>query len=422
MEVYRLINFTLQSLYLIVHILFIRRLFRRRQPSPIWIWFAIFSIATWIWVSGRFMESVVYLFFPNDNDAYVFAANYQYIGNTTALIAYVIWNLYLAGHDELASHPFVRIVLFSYPILISILVFSNPHHQFFYTKLVMGQQVVHGPLFKPFLISGYLILLWGYLVSIIHIFQTDYDRIKRLVMFSLFPLLPALAILIRTLSGIDKLDYTPIIMAISFYCLDLIIFKYNYVNIIPSSIESIVEHTSCPIAIYDSDHKRLLYSNKVAREYYGQALESFLPLLDGGSHSLEGQFDGKSLKIKTSFLPDDHAVVITAVDMTEIAIEQARIDGQIQELNDLSHLLEEEKRNIDAYLDSLYQIEGLRDKLELISRTQESITQVSKAVEGNLKEAQKSPSTGEGPLKDNLDLTKSCISMIRRTVVKLREV
>ena len=108
MELYRIVNFIIQSAYLIMHFLFIMALYRRRQSTPVWFWFFSFCIALWVWVSGRFMETIVYLFFPANNTFYQFAANYQYIGDTTAGVFYLLWVLYLSGRDRLASSGWFR--------------------------------------------------------------------------------------------------------------------------------------------------------------------------------------------------------------------------------------------------------------------------------------------------------------------------
>ena len=159
MELYRIINFIIQSAYLIAHLVFIIALYRRRQSTPVWFWFFGFCIAAWVWVSGRFLETIVYLFFPTNNAFYQFAANYQYIGNTTAAAAYLLWVMYLSGQDRPASSKWFQALVFACPVVICSLVFTNPWHHLIYTKLDMGQRVAHGALFLPCLLWSYLLLL-----------------------------------------------------------------------------------------------------------------------------------------------------------------------------------------------------------------------------------------------------------------------
>ena len=184
MESYRIINFIMQTAYLAGHLLFILALVRRRQPTPVWRWFFWLCVTAWLWVSGRLMESVVYLWFPGNNEFYRFAANFQYLGNTTAASTYVIWTLYLAGRDRLASSGWFRALIFAGPAVICILVFTNPWHQLFYTKLDMGERVAHGPLFTPCVLWTYGLLLAGYVISIRFVLRTERDRARQIVMFS----------------------------------------------------------------------------------------------------------------------------------------------------------------------------------------------------------------------------------------------
>ena len=420
MEGFRIVNLILQSVYLLAHLLFVVYLHRKRQPTPIWYWFVFFSIAAWLWVSGRLMESVVYLFFPGHNDAYVFAANFQYIGNTTATVAYTIWTLFLAGYDRLASNRLFQAGLFTCPAVICALVFTNPYHHLFYTWLVMGQQVRHCHLFAPCVIWTYLILLFGYLVSIIFITGNGQETVRRVLIFSLFPTLPALAVLVRSLTGVDKLDYTPMIMAVSLYCLYLIAFRLNYVKIIPLSLEAVMDQTTHPIGIYDPAQKTYLYSNRAATERYGAAAKEF-PELSSALNGFEGVFAGRNLKVDVAPLRDGEVLLVTATDVTEIAEQQALLDTQIGKLNALRRNLEEENRNIDAYLDSLYQAEGLRQKQELIETTRAMTQRVFTAIEANLTAARESPATAEAPLEENIRLTQTCIADIRAAVARLRE-
>lgn len=414
-------NFALQSSYLVVHLLFIFRLLRVRQPTPIWTWFFLFCVTTWLWVSGRFMETIVYLFLPTNNDAYVFAANYQYLGDTTAVAAYVIWNLHLAGHDRLASNRLFLVALFAYPAIVCILVFTNHWHHLIYTKLVMNQRVMHGPLFAPCLIGAYAILIAGYLVSLGSIVREGRDVGKKVLVFSVFPALPALAVLVRSLSGADRLDYTPIIMAASLWCLYLIVFGYGYVNIIPASIEAVLEQTSHPIGIYDTRRGVLTYSNRIASERYLSAGAELLSLLSRGQAPVEGVFDGRSLKVDLVPLPDGRSVLVTATDMTDIKRQRAQLDGQIRKLEELSRELEEENRNIDAYLGSLYQVDRLEQKQHLIAHTYRMIEHVFDSMESNLRAAKADRPASDRFLRENLRLAQTSMVVIRKTVAQLRE-
>lgn len=419
MEVFRIVNLTMQSLYLALHLGFIIMLYRRRQHTPIWSWFFILSIMLWLWVSGRWMESIVYLFYPGHNDAYVFAANYQYIGNTNGGVAYLIWILYLAGYDRLASNKWFRAFLFACPALTCTLVFTNPLHQLFYTKLVMGERVAHGPMFVPCVLWSFLILMAGYAVSIVYIFKTGHDRVRQGLMFSIFPLLPLIALIARSASGVDLIDYTPAVMAVAIWSLYRIIFKYHYINIIPASIEAVMEQTEHPIGIWNPLSKEQLYVNRAARQGYEAAATAFLPKLRAGQSVIEGVFDGKALTVSAAPLAGRNELLIAVTDHSELSRQQRLLERQIAELEAQHRALEEVGRNIDAYLGALTSTEELKSRQQLIDDTYKTIRSVFKRAADNLNTAKQNPSAADTALQENLRLTRKCIALIRKAVAQL---
>lgn len=67
----------------------------------------------------------------------------------------------------------------------------------------------------------------------------------------LLPILPAAASLIRSASGVDELDYMPIIMTVSILCLYLMVFRYRYVDIVSQSIQNALDQTQSALFAYD---------------------------------------------------------------------------------------------------------------------------------------------------------------------------
>ncbi len=422
METYRVVNFVLQLVYLAAHLLFTVILFRKSPPSPIWRWFLAFTVCLWLWVSGRFAETLVYIFMPDNNSAYVFAADYQYIGITTAASSYLVWNLYLAGYGKLASDKKIRFAIFACPVVVNLTVFTNSYHRLFYTKLLMGQQVEHGPLFLPFCLWGYLLMLAGYGISVSDIVRKRKDVVKKLFLFSAFPILPAIAIVVRTVSGIDMLDYTPIVMAISFASIYLVIFKYNYVNIISASIETVMAQTAPPIVIYDLRTKSFIYRNRIAEMEYAEAEMDIIPALKKGEACFEGAFAGKSLKVDVVKLPVRDSLLITAIDIEEINEQLRRLNERIGSLKLLSDELDEENRNIDAYLDAVSDAEGIEVKQELIAQIYDLIYVTFDRIRENMITAREKPGESVMALNDNLQLAELCMKEIRIAVSRLQGV
>ena len=420
METYRIVNFVIQSVYLILHFLFLIALVHRRQPSPVWGWFFCFCIATWVWVSGRFLETIVYMFFPGHNAFYQFAANYQYIGDTTAAVFYLLWILCLGGHDRLASFGWFRALLFAGPLITCVLVFTNPWHHLFYTKLDMGERVEHGMLFMPCLAVSFLILLAGYLLSVRFVLRTDHDRLRQLIMFSLFPLLPVAAILIRSISGIDRFDYTPIVMTVCIGSLYQIIFRQHYVNIVSLSIREVIDQTQHPIGIYDPQAGEWRYVNHAAAHEFEVPMRQMAEQLKQGPGSSEGDFDGRHMTVDVMPLHGSTSVLITATDTSEIYREQSALEGQIRELEDLRQELDEAGRNIHAYLETLPGPEEVRRRKKLIETTHGMADHVFHQVEKNLVAARQDPGDAGRVLRENLDLTRDGIAVIRSAVARLR--
>ena len=420
MQKFRIVNLIMQSAYLIGHALFIVMLYRKRQPTPVWRWFFLAAIAMWLWVSGRFMESIVYLFFPSNNDAYVFAANFQYIGNTTATVCYVIWIFHLSGHGRLASSLPLKVFLFSCPAVICTLVFTNQWHHLFYTKLVMGQRVAHGPLFTPCLIWTYLILLAGYITSIRFVLKTGRDIVKKLFMFSMFPVVPAIGVLVRSLSGIDRVDYTPIVMAIAMFSLYQIIFGYHYVNIISASVREVIEQTAHPISLYSPDRGVMTYLNRAARDR-ADASADMMSHIGTEKRVFVEEHNGEHWKIDVTPFPEGGDILVAGSNVSDIVREQQALSRQIAELESLRQTLEESNRNIDAYFESLCNTEELRDKQVLISETYAMIRQTLQRVNENLLSAKGRSGEADDALRENLALTRQCITAIRQAVTRLKE-
>lgn len=427
MEGFRIANFVLQSAFLVGQLAFIVFILRRSQPTPVWRWFSLLNIAFWLWVAGRFMETIVYLFFPGNGEMYLFAAYFQYIGDTSAGIAFAVWNLHIAGYGKLASHPLFLAVMAVIPLGISALAFTNDLHHLLYAQLEMGPYVVHGPLFLPCFILVALIVLAGYAVAVSHIVRTGRDKAKRLVVFSLYPALPFGVSLIRTASGIDQVDFTPLALAVSVACLYLIVFKHNYAKIIPSSVASVLEQTVHPICVYDLSRGEVSYANRAAQEGYGAALREIAPLLHAGAGQFEGRFDGKFLRVDATPLPQQSALLVTATDLTDVVQQRTQLDEQIAELQLLSEALNEENRNIDAYLDSLDTMQAVQavqaagEGRDLVSTAYDNIDRTLETIQGNLYAAKADLHEAAAPLEDNLRLAQDCIVRIRATVAQLRE-
>jgi len=414
-EGYRIANFVLQLAYLLAHVVFTVKILRVRRDTPVWTWFFLFSVSMWLWVSGRFAESVVYLFLPADNAAYVFAANYQYIGITLAAVAYLIWSLYLAGRDALAGSRALRAILCLYPMAVCGLVFTNGRHHLFYTKLIMGEPVAHGPLFGAAMFTGYLLMFVGYFISMLDIIRKREQVARRLLLFSTFPFLPAIAVAVRSFSGIDRFDYTPVVMGAAFVCLYLMVFKYNDAGIIPASMKEAVEQTGHPIWIYDPAKKEYSYENRSAREQYANALDPLLPDIPQKRF-----FERGALLVSAMPLPGSGEVLVTAADLSELSGQIRQLENTVAELERVSRALDEENRNIDAYLDTLQNTDAVQRQKTMLDEVYGQIADSFLTLNANLQAALEEPEN-DAPLKENMLAAEQCMAVIRSAVARLRE-
>ncbi|MBP5312488.1 MAG: hypothetical protein J6112_06620 [Clostridia bacterium] len=418
MEWYRIANLVMQAAYLPAHFILILQLIRKRQPTPIWRWFIVVVVGLWVMISGRLFETLAYLFLPV-NGFYVFAVYYQLVGTSFATSAYLIWNLYLAGHDRLSENRIFKTVMLALSGTVSLIICTNSFHHLFYEKLVMGEQVVHGKLFLPCLLIVYGTLFAGWLVSVVHIIRKEKEKIRRLVVFSLYPILPAAAALIRSITGVDTLDYMPIIMTVSIICLYLMVFRYRYVDIVSQSVENALENTRSALLVYDIAKGETVYKNK-ACELYTEAIPEIIQGLTGKTEAVE-QFGEKTLHISGSVLAETELVLITVNDISEIANERRMIENDIAEQSRMVAELEDKKRNIDAYLSTLYEIPHLREKQEMIVSAQEEINSAFRTIESDLCNAKDVDSDAETALLDGIRTAQTTMASVRTTVAALRE-
>ena len=426
MDSFRIANFVMQAIYLPLHLMFIVRLVIGRQASPVWRWFIVVVAGLWFMVAGRFGESIVYLFRP-DNRLYVLAVCFQLTGTTFATSSYLIWNLVLAGHTKLSeSKGFVGLMMVLSHV-ISAIICTNPLHHLFYAKLQMGEPVVHGPLFIPCLLIVYGTLFAGFVVSVVHILRKEEHKLGRLIVFSLYPVLPAAAALVRSISGVDRLDWTPIIMTVSLLCLYLMVFRFRYVQVISQSIENVIAETGCALVEYDPVSQQVTWQNRAAEEKYSTEIPGILSdamargLISEDGTAVSGQYEGKSVRVQVTPVSEGKRVLLTIVDLGGIREQQELLAGEIRRQDELVEELEEKKRNIDAYIENIYQVQDTREKLELIRETEAHTREAFLRLDENLARAEADPSDADPALLENMRITEETIAEIRRAVSALKE-
>lgn len=434
---FHVIDLIMQAIYLPAHLWFIRRLIKGRMPSPVWRWFIVLVIGLWGIVCGGFIETVLLLFWKN-NTVYVFGVCYQLVSTLAATMAFLLWNLYIAGHVELAENPTFRSFVFGISAATALVVVTDPATHFFYEKIVLGEPVVHGKLFAPCVFVVYGMLLAGWIISLVNIVRYGEDKLRRAFVFSMYPLLPGAANLIRSLTGFTLFDMNPLVMTVCILCLYSMVFRRHMVSIMPASIEQALEQTGSILFTLDPATGEVEYKNAQAAGPYAEAVAEIavewrakgsfegageLPNTGAApavNDAFEGRFAGRYLKANASPL-EGGLILITATDVSEIKKQQEELLSQIQASTDLLQELEEKKRNIDAYIDFLYEIPNLKEKWEKLTAAAEESRVAFAAMEANLRQALSLSDDAGERLSENLLISEKTIAKIREAVATLRE-
>ena len=141
-------------------------------------------------------------------------------------------------------------------------------------------------------------------------------------------------------------------------------------------------------------------------------MRHLLPQLPDAAGSLEGDFDSKHMIVDVMPLPGGASTLIAATDMSGMYREQSELEGQIHALEALRVELDEARRNIDAYLETLPAPKTIRQRQDLIETAHDMADDLFRRV--------RNPAEAEGALRENLDLTRDGIAAIRSAVARLR--
>ena len=415
---FHVMDLVMQAIYLPAHLWFIARLIKWRTPSPVSRWFVVLVFGLWGIVFGSFTETVLLLFWKN-NAVYAFGVYYQLISTMLATMAFLIWNLYVAGNVRVVENKAFRTFVYGITLAVVIIICTDPLHHQFYEKLILEETVIHGKAFAPCVLIVYGMLFAGWIISLVHIIKFGEDKLKRALIFSMYPLLPGITNLIRSLSGFTLIDLNPLVMTVCILCLYFMVFKNKYVSILPASMEQALEQTGNVLFTYDPEKGTIGYSNRAARERYSQAISEIVADISKGVKQFAGKYDGKYLKGTVSAVGEE--LLVTATDVTEIKKQQEALLSQIRESTELLKELEEKKRNIDAYLDFLYEIPNLKEKWERFSTAQEQSKEAFAKMEENLRRSLEQGADPQDLLGENLLISEKMIRSIREAVALLKE-
>lgn len=415
---FHVLDLVMQAIYLPAHLWFIARLIKWRTPSPVSRWFVVLVFGLWGIVFGGFTETVLILFWKN-NSVYAFGVYYQLTSTMLATMAFLIWNLYVAGNMRVVENKVFRAFVYTLTLVVIFVIFTDPLHHQFYERLILDEPVIHGKAFAPCVLVVYGMLFAGWIISLVHIVKFGEDKLKRALIFSMYPLLPGITNLIRSMTGFTLIDLNPLVMTVCILCLYFMVFKNKYVSILPASMEQALEQTGNVLFTYDPEKGTIGYANRAARERYSKAIEEITADLHKDAKQFAGKYDGKYLKGTVSLVENE--LLVTATDVTEIKKQQESLLSQIRESTELLKELEEKKRNIDAYLDFLYEIPNLKEKWERFSAAQEQSKEAFAKMEENLRRSLEQGADPKDLLGENLLISEKTIKSIREAVALLKE-
>ncbi len=415
---FHIVDFVMQAIYLPAHLWFIARLIKWRTPSPVSRWFVVLVFGLWGIVFGSFTETVLRLFWRY-NAVFAFGVYYQLTSTMLATMAFLIWNLYVAGNERVVENKAFRAFVYVISLAVVMIIFTDPLHHQFYEQLILEEPVIHGKVFAPCVLIVYGMLLAGWIISLVHIIKFGEDKLKRALIFSMYPLLPGITNLVRSLTGFTLIDLNPLVMTVCILCLYSMVFKNKYVSILPASMEQALEQTGNILFTYDPDKGTIKYSNRAAKEQYSKAISEIIFVLNGDAKQFAGKYDGKYLKGTVSTVGQE--LLVTATDITEIKKKQEALLSQIRESTELLKELEGKKRNIDAYLDFLYEIPNLKEKWERFALAQEQSREAFVRMEENLRRSLEQGANPKDLMGENLLISEKTIRSIREAVALLKE-
>jgi len=418
---FRIANLIMQAVYLPVHLFFIIKLIKNRQPSPIWKWFIVIVVGLWGIIAGRLIESLLYLFWPN-NIAYVIEVDYVLASTTLATMSFLFWNLYVAGYDRLADAKWFRHLFLFIALGVCAFFISNPIHHLFYANLELNGLKTHGKMFYFCVAIVYGMLFAGLIISIVHIIKHEDHKLKRIIVFSMYPILPGVTNLVRSITGVDRLDLNPIVISLSILCLYEIVFGESYVGVVSESIESVLKQTRTPIVLYNPKENIIIYENDAAMRVHESQILSLLPMLKGAEERVELGLENRIVRAVSNLDGDTGDCVITLTDITEIREQQDAIDRQIEKQRAVLKSLEEQKRNIEVYIEALDSIPNLREKKEMTDSVKEMIARAFAQMELNLEKALEKSDASREALEDNMRIAQVTITEIRKVVAILKGV
>ena len=104
-----------------------------------------------------------------------------------------------------------------------------------------------------------------------------------------------------------------------------------------------------------------------------------------------------------------------------LCLFQNQLEHQGRHRDAAVHELEDKQRNIDAYLEALYQIPDLKEKQALFDGTKNEVLQAFAAMQKNMDRAANDITDCEPLLNENIERSEKTLASVRKAVAKMKE-
>ena len=154
---------------------------------------------------------------------------------------------------------------------------------------------------------------------------------------------------------------------------------------------------------------------------YAEYLPQILQCAGEPGDVREEKFGPATLRIRVSGYGDGASRLITVTDVTSLTEQHSRLEEEIVQRDEAVHELEDTRRNIDAYLEALYQIPDLKEKQALFDGTKDEAVQAFAAMQSNMDHAADDIADCEPLLNETIERSEKTLASVRKAVAKMKE-
>lgn len=249
----------------------------QRRLTPGAVSFSLLMTAISVWLLAYMLEILT-----DDPALRLIWSNFTFLGVTIVPVAWLLFALEYTGRSKWITRRNVAL-LFIFPALTLIAVWTNPMHQLFRTEVVFDYSgpvlrvnMAYGPAFWLHTLYSYLLIISGTVLLAIAFFRARnlYRRQLGIILVGAMAPWLANAVYIFPLDAFAYYDPTPLAFMISGLMFGWAIFGFKLIDIMPVARATILEHMSDGLLVLDNQN-RVVDMNPAAERIIGcQAKES----------------------------------------------------------------------------------------------------------------------------------------------------